>query len=240
VAFGGAGPLHSTLIADACAIPEVIVPREPGTFSSLGMVIAEDAHHTQASFLGSLDAVDSGELGRRLEELRRAAEAGIGDAAGACEIRRTATMRYVLQEWGIRVPLPDGAPDKPWLEQLRQRFHAAHHERYGFSRPDKPVELVTLYVDSALPMPEPLLERPERGGRDPGAARTGAAAVVLEPDGTAVDVPVLSRSRLRAGNVLDGPVIVTEPLCTTFVHPGWAGVVDDEGNLVLRAGEARS
>lgn len=36
VAFGGAGPLHATLLAEATAIPEVIIPVAPWSFFSIG------------------------------------------------------------------------------------------------------------------------------------------------------------------------------------------------------------
>jgi N-methylhydantoinase A len=240
VAFGGAGPLHGTLIAEACAIPEVIVPREPGTFSSLGMVLAEEAHHAQAAFLGAVDQVDVLALGTRLEQLHRRAVAGLGEIADIGAVRRTASMRYALQEWAIRVPLPDGPPDQGWLATLRERFHAAHHERYGFARRDKPVEIVTLFVDAHAAAIEPRLDRPKAAAGDAGPARIGTASVVLEPSGAPVAVPVLQRAALHVRDRLEGPVIVAEPLCTTFVHDGWHGSVDDEGNLILRIREAHA
>ena len=40
IAFGGAGPLHAVAIAREIFIPKVIVPKVPGTFSALGMLMA--------------------------------------------------------------------------------------------------------------------------------------------------------------------------------------------------------
>jgi N-methylhydantoinase A len=38
VAFGGAGPLHATALADELGIETVICPPIPGAFSALGLV----------------------------------------------------------------------------------------------------------------------------------------------------------------------------------------------------------
>jgi len=46
---------------------------------------------------------------------------------------------------------------------------------------------------------------------------------------------VLDRGKLLRGNVIDGPAIVEEPDASMLVHPGWRAVVDEHGNLVLRA-----
>ena len=40
IAFGGAGPLHAVAIAREISIPKVIVPKLPGNFSALGMLMA--------------------------------------------------------------------------------------------------------------------------------------------------------------------------------------------------------
>src|SRR4029078_13305986 len=40
IAFGGAGPLHAVAIAREIFIPKVVVPKVPGTFSALGMLMA--------------------------------------------------------------------------------------------------------------------------------------------------------------------------------------------------------
>ena len=59
IAFGGAGPLHAVAIAREIFIPKVIVPKVPGTFSALGMLMAswrQDFVRTLYGLLGALDA----------------------------------------------------------------------------------------------------------------------------------------------------------------------------------------
>src|SRR3954462_1551459 len=59
IGFGGAGPVHAVAIAREIFIPKVIVPKVPGTFSALGMLMApwrQDFVRTLFGLLGSLDA----------------------------------------------------------------------------------------------------------------------------------------------------------------------------------------
>ena len=54
-----------------------------------------------------------------------------------------------------------------------------------------------------------------------------------------VDCPVYDRYGLGAGAVVQGPAIVEEIDSTTVVHPHYQVRVDDVGQMVLTAAEAR-
>ncbi len=53
-------------------------------------------------------------------------------------------------------------------------------------------------------------------------------------DGGWAEAGVYDRSKLLAGNVVDGPAIVTEMDSTTLVLPGHAGAVDAVGTILIR------
>ena len=236
IAFGGAGPLHATLLAEACSIPEVVIPVTPGVFSSLGMIVADHSHYARSSYLVPLDGADVADLERRFAELERHATGQLRHDTGETPSRRrrSAAMRYVLQEWELPVELRAGPFECDDLEEIRDRFHKAHHARYGFSREDRPVEFVALLVSAAVPAPSVTYgatgHRRTGGGDSP---RTWP--VVVDHREGAVDVAVRARAELQPGDELHGPVVVTEPTSTTYVQPGWDVVVDEMGNLVARA-----
>jgi N-methylhydantoinase A len=48
-----------------------------------------------------------------------------------------------------------------------------------------------------------------------------------------VQATVLDRAAMPPGFRLAGPAIVEQDDTTTLVEPGWSGIVDDAGNLVL-------
>jgi N-methylhydantoinase A/oxoprolinase/acetone carboxylase beta subunit len=141
-------------------------------------------------------------------------------------------MRYELQEWELRVRLPDLRFDPGTTGAMSEAFHVAHHARYGFSRPDKPVELVTLYLDAVVDAPDVRDAAPVTGGADALAERR---AVWTGGGEAAGDVPVYDRARLAEGAELPGPCIVEEPTATTYVHPGWVATVDAAGTLIATA-----
>ena len=41
VAYGGAGPLHASMVARELRIAKVVIPRAPGHFSAYGMLVAD-------------------------------------------------------------------------------------------------------------------------------------------------------------------------------------------------------
>jgi N-methylhydantoinase A len=110
-----------------------------------------------------------------------------------------------------------GAPDA-----VAARFHRMHRERYGYDVPGETVEVVNarLRASGALP----------RGAAPGGAATTSrsAATASTAPRTRAVwmdegwaEVPALARQALIHGQIIDGPAIVEEYDCTTYVAPGW-------------------
>ena len=50
VALGGAGPLHATALASELGISTVVVPRNPGVLSAIGLLSATTEHEVSAAF----------------------------------------------------------------------------------------------------------------------------------------------------------------------------------------------
>jgi N-methylhydantoinase A len=207
VAFGGAGPLHACALADELGIRTVLVPRESGVLSALGLAIS-DVRRDHAG-------PPRGDVAGAFAALERAAAA---DLPGA-ELTRSADLRYRGQAYELTVP---GAAETDLVEA----FHLAHERRYGY-RADAPVEVVSLRVQATRPTPKPALTEPA------GAADevVGARRVVL--DGRERAANVHDRERMGAGSLVGGPAIVELPEATCLVAPDWHGRIDDVGTLVL-------
>ena len=60
IAFGGAGPLHAVAIAREISIPRVVIPKFPGAFSALGMLMAQWRQDFVRTLIGELGKVDPG------------------------------------------------------------------------------------------------------------------------------------------------------------------------------------
>jgi N-methylhydantoinase A len=147
VAFGGAGPLHACELAGRLGMKGVVVPRWPGLFSALGMVLADLTVEKSRTVLGR-------EIPWR--ELERKAQTELRG-----RVERFVEARYPGQSYEIRIP--EGAD-----------FHAAHRRLYGFSR-EAPVEVVNAVVRVTAEQPKPRFRRIARGGRTwKGAISRGA------------------------------------------------------------------
>jgi N-methylhydantoinase A len=220
-------------LAEACSIDQVVIPREPGVFSALGMVLADRAISVQAGLLGMLSDLDPARLAARYSTLEREARTLLS-ASDDSEVRitRSAAMRYELQEWELRVDVTGLPLDGQTPPEFAAAFHAAHLARFGFARNDKPVELVTLYLDAAVEGPPIVYGQNSANRSSPDAALLGRRPVHVCGDRTAAECPVFDRSRLAPGATVHGPCIIEEPSATTFLQPGWTVVVDASGNLI--------
>src|SRR5206468_2470233 len=54
IAFGGAGPMHAIPVAEELGIPRVLVPRHPGNFSALGLLVSDVKHDDVRTRIGRL------------------------------------------------------------------------------------------------------------------------------------------------------------------------------------------
>ena len=68
----------------------------------------------------------------------------------------------------------------------------------------------------------------------PSAAAAQAAERRIYFDGRFLPTPIYDRARLKPGNRLPGPAIVTEMDSTTVVLPDCAGEIDTYGNILIR------
>ena len=112
IAFGGAGPLHAIAIAREIFIPRVVVPKLPGTFSALGMLMASWRQDFVRTLVGRARRARRRRWSKRVfAELAargpRAARARRHFAGGVADFRFFADLRYVGQEHAL--PIPDRA-----------------------------------------------------------------------------------------------------------------------------------
>jgi len=233
ISFGGAGGLHATLVAEAAAMPEVVIPPAPGVFSAHGMLTADRGTSLQSAFLAPADEVDGARLEEAFRQLERHALEILGDLGAGASIERSAAMRYVLQEWELRVRITPDVLGETGVAGIVEAFHVAHEARYGFARPEMPVEFVTLLVSASSPADlVPTLSPRARAATD--GFGPASRSVFVDLDRGVIDVPVYQRQALDAKDPIAGPCLVEEQTATTFLQPGWLARVDELGNLIAR------
>jgi N-methylhydantoinase A len=94
-----------------------------------------------------------------------------------------------------------------------------------------PQELVNIRVVALGKAANVQAERIARGDGNPIAAKLRDHEVWM--DGAARPAVIYDRSKLRAGDIVPGPAVVTEMDSTTLIHLNHAALVDDFGNLLI-------
>jgi N-methylhydantoinase A len=224
VAFGGGGPLHACSLARALRIPTVLIPAMPGALSAVGILLADTVRDYSRTVMLPGDALE--ELGNFFSELE-----GRGRADFAAEgldgvAQRTVDVRYRRQGYELNVP---------WDGEIPRRtvaaFHHLHGQHYGFSDAARPVEIVNLRVRMVAAGEPYAPARQEVFPGDGGAACYSEREVFF--DGRFIKSRFYSRDRLRPGDVVRGPAMITEYTAATVLPPASSAMVDGFGNLVI-------
>jgi N-methylhydantoinase A len=219
LAFGGAGGMHACTLAEELGISTVLVPRTGGVLSALGLAISDVRRDYVRPHLEGLADVDAEDVERSFAEMEGAAAE---DLEGP-EHSRRADLRYRGQSFELTVEA-----EKPFeVDTAEERFHAAHEQRYGYRMDDEAVELVNLRLIASVPVDKPTLDEPPQEGDAESGRREATFG------GDSYEVPVLDRGRMGEGSEVEGPVIVEFKESTCVVRPGWRGMVDGVGTLVL-------
>ncbi len=236
VGYGGAGPLHASLVARELRMPKLIIPPSPGHFSAYGMLMADlrrDFVKTWFRPLATLEIADMDHIYAAMEDEGRASLQDQVPDGAALVTRRAADMRYVGQEHSVAVELPARLFAERDVAGIKKHFDAIHARRYGFSTASAPAEIVSLHASVIGPLPKPESIRIRATG---GAPPTEIRPVYFSEAGGFVDTPVVQRSALAAGDAMDGPVLVEEHASTTVVLPGDRLQVSPWGDLVIEIG----
>jgi N-methylhydantoinase A len=238
-AFGGAGPVHAASVAQQLGVAGVLVPPGPGVLCAMGVLVNDlqvDVSRTRIvaeSASGCSEIVD--QCYRALEEKAGLPLARQQTDGARLILHRTADVRYLGQNHELTVEAPAGRFDEAALTTVKDNFHAAHRELFGYASLDKKLELVTFRVRARL-----AAVRSEFAGTAPGI-RAGpprpfaTRSVHFEESGGFIDCPVYERDSLREGDGLQGPLIIEQMDCTTVVPPGFTARVDAFLNLLLRS-----
>jgi N-methylhydantoinase A len=235
-AFGGAGAMHACDLAQALRIPRVIVPAYPGALSALGILISDVVKdHSRTVLLrvglkskkvrGDAAPDFSAQLDPVFAELKRniATELKKEDWQGRALFEPSCDLRYRGQGYELNLPYDAG---------VLQRFHAEHKRRYGYSSPEREVEIVTVRMRGRVASPEKLSRlkiSEEQGNLKPAAA-------MVHFGGKRYKTQIVPRASIRAGRKLRGPAIITEYSATTVVPPSLSFHKDQAGNLLIETG----
>ncbi len=234
VAFGGAGGLHACELAEALAIPTVMIPARPGALSAFGILVSDVVKDYSRTLLWRLaDGLPQAKLQKEFRKLEAAAQQEFRAERwrGAPQFERSLDLRYRGQGYELNVPATGN---------VAARFHDEHQRRYGYHHAGREIELVTLRLRARLRTPQTQAQsksssKAARQQTSRQAARVAPVehAAVFFHD-KSLTTPVFERADLVPGRKMRGPAVITEYSATTVIPPGKMFWVDTSENLVIK------
>lgn len=220
--FGGAGGQHACLVADVLGMEKIYIHPFAGVLSAFGMGLADVRAMREHQFSGPLSDRDAAAVALDKLVADAASEvAGQGIAAGNITIERIAHLRTEGAHQTLAVPF--GTAD-----QMARDFDATHKAQFGFVPDYKGLVIDLLTAEAIGTTGEPVsLTAPD----NPDATPADMARMYSE--GAWGDVPVYDRTKLRLGDTIDGPAILTEPTGTNIIEPDWRAECVAGGDLML-------
>ncbi len=225
--FGGAAGQHAGLIADVLGMTKIFLHPLAGVLSAYGMGLADVRAMREAAVEARLAdaavaALEPRYAALEAETRQEIAQQGIADA----DIRliRRIHLRYEGTDAALVVEAGDAAA-------IVERFETAHRQRYGFIVPEKAhiVEAVSVEaIGRTESVEDAVLDAAPRK-----TALAPRACVQMHAGGSAAETPVYDRADLAPGDRIDGPAIITEPIGTNIVEPGWQAEFTARGHLVM-------
>jgi N-methylhydantoinase A len=237
VGFGGNGPVFAAGMAEALAMPLVLIPPSAGVFSSFGLLYAEVEYYFTRTAKRLLRTAPPAELQAIVDALEAQARARLtedGFAPDRIDLRRSASLHYQGQSFELRVPVSSVRLDRAALAALEEAFGVEHERTYGHrAGVEEPVELVSLEVIGRGIPDEPRAAAAAAASLAPDIAIAAPSRrVYFGPRRGWLDAEILNRSDL--GSPRAGPCIVEEYDTTCLLPPGWTARLDPHGNIVMR------
>lgn len=234
VSFGGAGPMHACLTSEELGIDTILVPKMPGVFSAWGMLQSDIRKDTVRTLRASVDNIS-------LEEMNATYKEMIGETSEflvrhkiekeRMEYQRIADMRYLGQEYMIRVPFEPGIITLEMLKKLTETFHKYHHKIYGHSNPNERIEIVNVRLVGLGKLDKILQQKEKNLYKSEPKPRKINEAIFY---GRKCETRFFNRRELKSGQKLVGPAVIEEPTTTIVIPPGYEVTIDEYKNILIK------
>ncbi len=238
VVAGGAGPIHSCLIADELEIPLQIVPRSSSILCAVGMLMSDLKHDFVRTFVSPMEEIDWQKLGdlvagMKIEGGNLLTEELI--AREAQEFTIKFDCRYLKQYHEVSFEVSAGDFTNRDIASITSAFHAEHNRLYGYSLEDSgaQVEIINVRVQALGRSDKPAYPEEPWAGKDASAALKGERSVYVPEDNAFSTVPVYDGHKIKHGNLIEGPAMIEEDTTAIFVSRAYGCVCDKFGSFAI-------
>ncbi|MFV1976616.1 MAG: hydantoinase/oxoprolinase family protein [Candidatus Scalindua sp.] len=225
ISFGGAGGLHACELAQSLLIKKILVPRNAGVLSALGMTVADIVKDYSQSVLLKVKENSYREI---LDLFKPLISQGMKDVLSegirktGITVRSSVDMRYMGQSHELMLPF-----EKSYIED----FHKLHKKTYGYANTDYGIEIVNIRVRVVGKTKKPSLKRGVAVA--PTKEHTVTRRTKCYFRGKWLKAEIYNRNRVRTHSIIKGPAMIVEDTSTTFLPPGYICNFDDYENLVI-------
>ena len=234
-AMGGNGALMAAAIADSLEMQKVIIPKNAGIFSAIGLLEAGFEKERSLTLMQPVRKATQADLRHRYRDLER----GLLDSIDATELSghmvrfvRKADLRYYGQAYELTI---DVGKDDDDLDpgRLNRAFVEEHIRTYGHGSHSDRADIVNLRVSLHLDKEAgdhiPML--PNQSVPFP-AIDSGTRDLYFGATLGTLGTPVITRKALGR-NPISGPLVIEELHSTVLVPPTWEVHVDDSASFIL-------
>jgi N-methylhydantoinase A len=235
---GGAGPVHSAMIAQELEIPMLIIPKESSVFCAKGMLLRDFRHDMARVYYMPIteEAIDLDRINALIKEMR---DAGFdilqkeGIPTDRMRLDYSIDLRYWGQFHEIEIPLPmrDEVFAKEDLPMLWEAFHKTHERLYGYAMPGLPLESVNVRALALGITDKPSFKESPFAGENVSGALKARREIFLKRKW--IEVPIYDGTKMNYGNKVSGPAIIEEPTTTILVTADRDLTCDRYGNYIM-------
>lgn len=231
--FGGAGPLHVNAVARLMDSWPAISPVSPGVLCALGDATTRMRAETARSFSRLASQTEVTELIMMLEEMAEQIREelladGVAESEISCEFE--IDVRYAGQAFEVPLAISPETLRSGGIAAMLDRFDQEHNRLFTFNM-DTAHEIVNLRAVALGEAPELPAAKLEKGNGDPSHAKIRDH--ILWMDGAEQKGAIYDRAKLKQGDSISGPAIITEMDSTTLVEIGCIATVDPVGNILI-------
>ncbi|WP_447761293.1 hydantoinase/oxoprolinase family protein [Sphingopyxis panaciterrae] len=231
--FGGAGPLHVNAVARLMGSWPAVSPVSPGVLCALGDATTRMRTESARSFSRLASQTTLAELTAVLDEMATQTRSELeqeGIAPDDVTIQFEIDVRYAGQAFEVPMDVTLAELATGGISAITARFDEEHHRLFTFNMhaEHEIVNLRAVALGQTLDLPAAELPK---GDGDPSAAKIRDHHLWM--DGAMQEAAIYDRAKLRQGDRIAGPAIVTEMDSTTLIETGCVATVDAVGNILI-------
>jgi len=234
--YGGAGPVHGSVLCRNMGIRKMVVPWFASTFSAFG-IATSIFKHTYVSIVGPelLTDLNLDMVNEKLAQMENEGKDTLkreGIKPEEMKFRFYFDMRFEGQLNEITVELPVTRVTSGDFQRVQEVFHHQYSLAYVYL-PDYPCEVVIARVEASGRLFDVPIKKYPMGGNDASHAIKERRKVYFDEKKDFLETNVYDGFKVMPGNIIEDHAIIEYPDTVLVVGPGQKAMCDEMKNIVI-------